>query len=409
MTSNILYNHLNLPTKVTFAADKYIDYFYDATGVKLEKVVTDGIKITKTKYAGNYIYENTGSGDALKFFNTTEGYVEPVNASDYNLGFNYVYQYKDHLGNIRLSYSDKNKNGVILVSTDLLLTEIVEENNYYPFGLKHKGYNMAINGTHHKYMFGGKEFDESFQTLNTYDFGARNYDPALARWMNIDPLAEQGRRWSPYNYAFDNPVYFVDPDGMWPTLPSWSDVKKTYSEAKATVSKTYNETKSSVTKTYNETKKTFVETTNKAVASTKETVKEARQWVKENEGTITDVSQGMQDVGDGIAVVGYGLTITGVGAGIGVPLAAIGNGLSGAGAVVEIGVQLNNEDLSGAGTNAGLMVADKLLEKGLNKVLPGSGNIKDADFNLDKSILTQGASLKTTAVGRAITKEEEKK
>jgi len=64
-----------------------------------------------------------------------------------------------------------------------------------------------------------------------------------------------------------------------------------------------------------------------------------------------------------------------------VPLAAIGNGLSGAGAVVEIGVQLNNEDLSGAGTNAGLMVADKLLEKGLNKVLPGSGNIKDADFN----------------------------
>lgn len=193
ITSNIAYNHLNLPTQVTLSGGN-IQYLYDATGTKLRKTVSTG---GTTEYVGNYVYEN----GSLKFFNHPEGYVEPAGKGSYL----YVYQYKDHLGNIRLSYR---KDGSAL--------QVLEENNYYPFGLKHRGYNSNVsanvNSAARKYMFGGKEFNDELG-LDWYDVSARNYDPALGRWMNLDPLAEKFVETSPYVYAKNNPVFFMDPNG----------------------------------------------------------------------------------------------------------------------------------------------------------------------------------------------------
>jgi len=92
----------------------------------------------------------------------------------------------------------------------------VEQDNYYAFGMKHKGYNETIlsngNALAQKYKYNGKEWQDELG-LNMYDYGARNYDPALGRWMNIDPKAEKYFQISPYVYVANNPLIYIDPDG----------------------------------------------------------------------------------------------------------------------------------------------------------------------------------------------------
>ncbi|MCR8667520.1 RHS repeat-associated core domain-containing protein [Aestuariibaculum sp. M13] len=218
----ISYNHLNLPNYINIDSNGAendilgeelssgtITYKYDATGKKIEKKVSvSGNTSVYTFYTGNYVYSRIGdTGDgSLKFFNHPEGYVNAEN------GYKYVYQFKDNLGNVRLSYEN-------IGTTSSPNLEILEENNYYPFGLKHKGYNGNINSTNLalKYKFGGKEYQDELG-LNWYDITARNYDPALGRWFVIDPKADDILQvdLSPYNYSWNNPVNLNDPDGECP-------------------------------------------------------------------------------------------------------------------------------------------------------------------------------------------------
>jgi RHS repeat-associated protein len=185
----ITYNHLNLPVDISISGGT-IHYDYDAKGVKQRKVVNQN---TITSYAEGFQYE----GIDLKFFPTSEGYVNHSNGI-----FEYIYQYKDHLGNNRLSYKNS-PNGLV----------IVEENHYYPFGLQQKIPGSVYNNSNYKYKYNGKELQDELG-LNMYDYGARNYDPAIGRFMNSDPMAEKRNWLSPYNYVQNNPILKIDPDGM---------------------------------------------------------------------------------------------------------------------------------------------------------------------------------------------------
>ncbi|WP_425551458.1 RHS repeat domain-containing protein [Chryseobacterium oranimense] len=109
------------------------------------------------------------------------------------------------MGNVRLSYT-QNGSG----------TEIIEENNFYSFGMKHEGYNALAGNPSYNYGYNGKELQKE---TGWSDYGARMYMAEIGRWGVIDPLAETTRRISPYNYAMNNPVMFIDPDGRKAYVP----------------------------------------------------------------------------------------------------------------------------------------------------------------------------------------------
>ncbi len=119
-----------------------------------------------------------------------------------------------------MSYADCNGDGQVTP------TEIIEENNYYPFGLKHQGYNDIANSCGNEqaqqYKFLDREYESSFG-LNVTETDFRQYDSALGRFYSIDALAEHSFDVTPYHYGLNNPVYWADPTGLI-SDPFWNSI-----------------------------------------------------------------------------------------------------------------------------------------------------------------------------------------
>jgi len=189
----ISYNMLNLPQTISKNGES-ISYIYTATGEKVAKRMKDN---SYQYYAGSFIYNNDKTLNYLLF---SEGRV--VNSSG---AFSYEYQLKDHLGDTRVAFSSSHS--------------VLQVSDYYAFG---SSFAPHSPNNDNKYLYNGKELQDdnlSGTNLDTYDYGARFYDPQIGRWHNVDLLSEKDRRWSPFNYGFDNPIRFEDPDGMSPQPP----------------------------------------------------------------------------------------------------------------------------------------------------------------------------------------------
>lgn len=202
--SSISYNAANLPKEIIWSGGtvKKMENTYTASGSKLRKKFTDGSTVFTTDYISGLQYTTVGTGPPqLEFIMTSEG------RARYN-GTSFVYEYdlKDNLGNVRATIDAEPSD------VTQLTARVIQENSYYPFGMVMPNPNINFAaGVKNNYLYNGKELQEE---LGQLDYGARFYDPAIARWSVSDPLAESHYDQSAYNYVLNNPIMFIDPFGL---------------------------------------------------------------------------------------------------------------------------------------------------------------------------------------------------
>jgi RHS repeat-associated protein len=195
---------------------------YDATGQKLAKTVTSSNWTYKQEYFGGIEYKD---GSAQRIAHSEGSVVKAASGV-----WQYEYVLRDHLGNTRVTFQDGESKGLPYLDwetwemvdpnvgnvgyNDGIVTaaDIKQINHFYPFGLNMEG-NWNGAAGNNKYQYNEKEWNDDFG-LGLNDYGARFYDPAAARWTSVDPLAEEYQRWSPYHYAKNNPIRYIDPNGM---------------------------------------------------------------------------------------------------------------------------------------------------------------------------------------------------
>ena len=219
--SLISYNRQNRPARMRHAGGTET-FTYLPDGTKRGRTVLGKDRsLSRTEYRGNLVCAD----DTLKYILFDGGLIAMDGASP-----EYLFFLRDHLGSVRVVARPDGK--------------AVQVNHYYPYGMAFAGGGMSGNagahpveggvsvaggsleiggetggmelarpGASQPYRFLGNELYTS-NSLGLYDFSARMYDPALGRFLSVDPMAEGYRHLSPYAYCAGNPVVYVDKDGQ---------------------------------------------------------------------------------------------------------------------------------------------------------------------------------------------------
>ena len=196
----LVYNVLNLPVKVLSGGSVLAQYEYLVDGTKLSAVSGNGVGY---KYRGNFLYSVDASGnETLESIGCDEGRVVITYSSTGVPTYKDYWQVKDHLGSVRAVYD--------LSTTGTIDSREKELSDYQPLGTRVERLSTPYN----HWRFSGKEEQKIDGTdIGLLDFGARYYDPWLARWTTQDPLAHKYAGINPYVYCNGDPVNLVDEDG----------------------------------------------------------------------------------------------------------------------------------------------------------------------------------------------------
>ncbi|NOQ26245.1 MAG: toxin [Bacteroidales bacterium] len=186
-------------------------YVYDASGERVRKVVIKGNIKEERYYFGAYeIYRKFVNG-TLDTERTTVNIsddkakiatVDTQTVENSSLTINPTdlirYQYSNHLGSASLELDD--------------LAEIISYEEYHPFGTtSYRSGRTETETSQKRYKYVGKERDEE---TGLYYYGARYYAAWICRFVSVDPLQFEYAYYTPYQYAGNKPITFIDLDGL---------------------------------------------------------------------------------------------------------------------------------------------------------------------------------------------------
>ncbi len=233
-------------------------------------------------------------------------------------------------------------------------------------------------------------------SLNLYDYGARNYDPALGRWMNIDPLAEKYQSYSSYSFVGENPLSHIEVDGKyWHRSDSGTLVADKGDTAK-TLAKFTGKSVQEARAEFNHNHYRFESTMEggESFYQSDRAVSSGEYGPSSMTPTTEEVATGMQNFGDGITVLGIGTAqpeIAGAGEVInkvGLGIEVINNLMNGGNktdALIKVGISVGFSAIGNAGVKATEKVAGKIAVKaGENKI--SEGIIKSSTIATEKTL-----------------------
>ena len=194
------WNDLGLVEKVSLNDTDLVNYSYLADGTKVSALDNEGNGLL---YLGSLIYRKTGSNISLESTGFAGGRFVAKETSPGVSAMVPMIHVTDHLGSVR-------------AVVDGVSGEVVETNDYYPFGSR---WNTTAGLTDQTNRFRYNSKEEQFRFGTPYiDYGARQYDPVLGRWFAQDPLSEKYYGISPYAFCNNNSVKNIDSDGNIPIL-----------------------------------------------------------------------------------------------------------------------------------------------------------------------------------------------
>ncbi len=199
---NITYNRYGLPSEIHFSNGKWVKQLYDGQGTKVLSYTNTG---DTTYYIGTILYKKD-SLEGIKLYQLSTDYGRILN---YNASFINEFAYRDHQNNLRIAYLDT-VTGTINIRNSPLITKTT---NYDAWGWEWNEQATGTNLKNNDYTFLNRE---KMVEVGWQDLKQRTYDPLIGRFGQIDPLTSTQEHLTPYQYGWNNPVFYTDPNGDCP-------------------------------------------------------------------------------------------------------------------------------------------------------------------------------------------------